>query len=364
MKVKSIVGAALLLALGLFSLTLTAGELFPQDTDKSKCVYTDRVQKMPRLRGVMSPSGKIKEDDLKTLGRWGANLLRYQIVRGWNERNNNQDRAEYLNWVDSKITHLLNDVLPWANAAGVQVIVDLHVAPGGRDQTGDMNMFYDRRHADTFLMAWTNIATRCAGRKGICGYDLINEPCQRRPSPKDCDLLTLQERAAKLVREIDSSTPIIVESNGWDSPKEFHCMCVFKMKDVIYQAHMYQPMAFTHQGVPGVGQSAPTRYPDSSKGWDKDYLRRQLAEVRAFQVTHGARIYIGEFSAIAWADGAEAYLRDVNSLCEEYGWDWSYHAFREWQGWSVEHEGPDANHLKPSADNPRKRALLDGLSGL
>ena len=22
---------------------------------------------------------------------------------------------------------------------------------------------------------------------------------------------------------------------------------------------------------------------------------------------------------------------------QEYGWDWSYHAFREWPGWSLEH---------------------------
>ena len=32
-----------------------------------------------------------------------------------------------------------------------------------------------------------------------------------------------------------------------------------------------------------------------------------------------------------------------------------------WNGWSVEHEGPDAQHMVPSADNSRKRALLEGL---
>ena len=70
---------------------------------------------------------------------------------------------------------------------------------------------------------------------------------------------------------------------------------------------------------------------------------------------------MGEFSAVAWAPGAADWLRDAISLFEEYGWDWTYHAFREWPPWSVEHEGPDAAHMAPSADNPRKRALLDGL---
>jgi hypothetical protein len=97
-------------------------------------------------------------------------------------------------------------------------------------------------------------------------------------------------------------------------------------------------------------------------GWDISYLRRVLEPVRAFQKRHNARIYVGEFSAIAWAPGADRYLRDCISLFEEYGWDWTYHAFREWAGWSVEHEiaGPGQQPV-PSDDNPRKRALLDGF---
>jgi len=38
-----------------------------------------------------------------------------------------------------------------------------------------------------------------------------------------------------------------------------------------------------------------------------------------------------------------------------------YHAFREWSGWSVEHEGEGDGSLRFSVGNPRKRALLDGL---
>ena len=56
------------------------------------------------------------------------------------------------------------------------------------------------------------------------------------------------------------------------------------------------------------------------------------------------------------------YLRDCIAIFDEYGWDWTYHAFREWPGWSVEHEGDDIGHMAPSADNPRKRALLDGFA--
>ena len=53
----------------------------------------------------------------------------------------------------------------------------------------------------------------------------------------------------------------------------------------------------------------------------------------------------------------------ATAVFAEYGWDWTYHAFRKWAGWSVEHEGEDAASLRPSADNLRKQALLEGLRG-
>ena len=105
---------------------------------------------------------------------------------------------------------------------------------------------------------------------------------------------------------------------------------------------------------------------DQAKGLGKEWLRERLRPLREFQLRHGVRIYIGEFSAIAWAPGADQYLRDCTDLFNEFGWDWTYHAFREWEGWSVEHEAlrpADSSkaNLVPAADTPRKRALLDGL---
>ena len=65
--------------------------------------------------------------------------------------------------------------------------------------------------------------------------------------------------------------------------------------------------------------------------------------------------------AAAWAPGADQYLRDCIALFNEYGWDWTYHAFRESPVWDVEKErGADGKYV-PSPDNPRKRTLLDGF---
>ena len=42
---------------------------------------------------------------------------------------------------------------------------------------------------------------------------------------------------------------------------------------------------------------------------------------------------------------------------EANGWDWSYHAFREWSGWSVEH-GPDRADTKRATKPTDRERLL------
>ena len=322
--------------------------------------YTPDVSARPRLRGVMSPAREMTEDDFKTLHSWGATLLRYQMIRSWHGVNTNQDLDEFGRWLDGKLDHFDSFVLPMANKYGIMVVLDMHVPPGGRDVLGDMHMFYEEKYASNFIETWRRIAKRFKGRKGIYGYDLINEPAQRLATMPGLDYWSLQVRAAEAIRSEDPLTPIVIESNNWDGPSTFSYLSPVKLTNVIYQVHMYAPMDFTHQWVLGMRQST-FAYPNAEKGWGPKFLRETMKPVLDFQRKHGARIYVGEFSAVCWAPGAENYIRDCIGMFEEYGWDWTYHAYREWAGWSVEHEGKDVGSLRSSPDNPRKRALLDGF---
>ena len=322
------------------------------------------VQRHSPLRGCMLPARDTTEVDIADLAAWGATMARFQIMRNWTAVNDCQDLDEYAQWIDSRLDNLA-DVLRWAQARGMKIVVDLHSPPGGkRQRPREMNMLHDDKYADAFVETWRRIARRFAGNPAIYGYDLINEPAQwgaARNSYWD-----LQRRAAEAIREIDPATPIIVASNMADSPGAFRYLSPLAMDNVIYQIHVYAPGKFTHQGVGGglvrKADGSQYKWPDPEMRWDVNYLRRILEPVRAFQEKHHARIYVGEFSAIAWAPGADRYLRDCISLFEEYGWDWTYHAFREWAGWDVEKEtaGPGQPPV-PSADNPRKRALLYGF---
>ena len=336
-------------------------EAFPPLTPPDfQAPYTKRLQDEPVRRGAMSPSfytEAVVSKDLPVLRSWGANLLRWQITRNWGRRYDNQDPAEYLQWIQSRIPGTLA-VLDKAHELGMKVVVDLHVPPGGRDAQGNMVMFDNATYAEAFQEAWRMLATACKGHPALFGYDLINEPSQPYKVSRR-DYLGLQYDVARIVREIDSETPIVVEANGWDNAAMFAYMSALPLPDVIYQVHCYVPGEFTHQGVKR--EWIRLSYPDAARGWDKEFLRKHLRPVREFQLRHGARIYVGEFSAVRWAAGAEEYLRDCIALFEEYGWDWSYHAFREWEGWSVEH-GEDPQDTRPvSQDTARKRILLEGF---
>lgn len=328
-----------------------------------RITYPDRVKAMPLLRGAQVSAHEITEDDFKTMHEWGMTLIRYQMTRQFSAIGANRDLDDYRRFIDGKVDQLLERVLPRARKYGIKVCVCLHVTPGGRDASRELALFRERPYYDAFIETWRRIATRCRGNEDVIyGYDLMNEPVQFDGVEEGMDYWNVQRRAAELVRSIDPKTTIIIEGNIWDPPASFSDLPALKMDNVIYQVHMYQPGQYTHQGVLKGSPIGPV-YPDPEQKWDRNYIRRQMRKVREFQLAHDARIYVGEFSAAAWAKGADRYIEDCVSVFEEYGWDWSYHAFREWPGWSVEHEGPDKNHLKPSADNPRKRALIRCLRG-
>ena len=257
------------------SLRIGAGEgLFRKVNADYRVSYPESVRAR-RRRGVMSPSRDMTEDDFRTLKAWGANLLRYQMVRNWSKSDDNQDLAEYDRWQDGRLDHLEQFVLPMAEKYGIDVVIDLHVFPGGRDKTKESNILHDRRFAEHFLERWHIIATRFKGRKNIYGYDLVNELNQRRRSDVT-DYWNLQREAAEIVRSIDPVTPIIVGANLMENPSAFEYLSPLRMDNVIYQVHMYEPGAFTHDRVHPEEQKAkpdPTiAYPAVRKDgtWDKD----------------------------------------------------------------------------------------------
>jgi len=314
----------------------------------------DRRTDAPRLRGVMyGPHGK--EGDLRDLASWHANLIRWQLY--W-YKGSLHDLDAYDRWLNKTMDEI-DGFLPLCEKLGLRVVIDLHTPPGGT-RNRQMGIFEEKRFQEKFVESWDRIATRFKNRPAIWAYDLLNEPVEGAIAPGLEDWPTLAERVAKRVRAIDPVRAIIFEPGpfgGWDNLPFIKPLDV---PGVIYSVHLYDPMQLTHQGVLS-GTPVGVSYPGEIAGrrWDKDALRRALEPVRQFQLDYGVPIYIGEFSCIRWAPGESAprYLRDAIDIFEEYGWDWSYHAYREWQGWNVE-IGSDKNDETPATQPTLRQRIL------
>ena len=302
-----------------------------------RCEYTPEFLARPITRGVMSPDPlKVTEKDVDDLGSWGATNIRWQL-KGSNEQA--VDLEVYNNLIDRQLNRL-EELLPAFERNGIHIIIDMHLLPGGRiDYAGPLgtageeavaaygNAAANRalgveKYYRAYLDTWRKIARRFKPYPIVMGYDLFNEPVQSCEMPHD--YLSIQYDAARAIREIDPERMIVISPNNWGGPGGFAGMI-----DGVYA--------------------------------DKKLLKKYLKPVVEFQKKYGARIYCGEFSVARYAPGGAQYLKDVISIFEEYGWDWSYHAFRESHYWSVEHAGPDGAHPVPARDTDRKRVLLEAF---
>ena len=345
--------------------------LFPPKNAGRKVKYPKRVAKRPPLRGAMIRPD-LKEQDVADLASWGARLMRFQIFevpeKGYDKEKATTAEvvAKFRRDVAVHLDYLESNVLGWARKYGMMVVVDMHMVPAGQKVSSGFRASVqdDDELFGVFCDEWKKIAERLKGNEDVIyGYDIVNEPGQNRP--QKYGYFGLQERIAKEIRKIDPKTTIVVESSNACSPDAYSYMNALDIDNVIYQVHVYQPMSYTHQGLRNGGSSSPYPQPAtaSSLAVDKEYLRKVVAPVRKFQKEHGCRIYVGEFSAVAWAEGAAQYLDDLISIFEEYGWDWTYHAFREASLWSVEHEATDFSHRwKAKEDTDRKKVLLKYFS--
>jgi endoglucanase len=319
---------------------------------------------LPRLRGAMV-SPNIDADSLRVLGQdWKANLIRFQLIRFG--RAGQQATADgYDAWLEGELKKL-DAALPLCEKYGLLVVVDLHSPPGGKATTSgyigsDGGLFNHLQTQQKFIEVWRRIALRYKNAKAIWGYDLANEPVEEESDEACDDWQALAERTARAIRSIDPERALIVEPAPWGGPEGLDELVPIPVSNVVYSVHMYLPHAFTHQGVHRPGPAY--RYPGLIEGklWDKAQLELALQPAIRFQQRYGVHLYIGEFSAIRWApeNSAARYLSDLIDIFEAHGWDWSYHAFREWSGWSVEH-GADKQNLQPAASPTDRQQLLRG----
>jgi endoglucanase len=186
-----------------------------------------------------------------------------------------------------------------------------------------------------------SLAKRYKNETTIAAYDLMNEPRRNPKLPgSDAECMTLQSNMVDAIRSVDSNHVIAIEvldnqMLGRVKP--------LPQKNLIYSPHGYSPLSITHQGIGS--NTARKIYPATSGTYTANYFPNvsYWKAPRDFQLKYNAVIWVGEFSCANYAPKnslgewtSTRWIEDVIVQMKQWGWSWSYHAWREWQGWDAE----------------------------
>lgn len=320
---------------------------------------------LERLRGMMVMTD-ISEEDLRELGSWGANHIRFQLTWGGFPYSpaDTVDMPVYMNWLDNRLNHL-DRLLPLCKELGMNVTIDLHTMPGGRDRTSwEARAFKHAEWQQAFVDVWKHISTRYKDNPVIWGYDLANEPHEGNVPEGLKTWQELTEVTSQAIRQIDQQHAIIIEAAPGGNPISLAQFQPVKASGVVYSFHMYEPAQFTHQGIDKDVEGISYPGEIDKVYWNKEQLEKFLQPVIQWQKDYNAHIYVGEFSAIRWAPDSSAYnyLKDCIEIFEANDWDWNYHAFREWEGWSVEYDNNKQNTQPSPTPTPRQQLMMEWFS--
>lgn len=289
---------------------------------------------------TVSASAAQPEDVYLLKKRLGINAIRLELnVRVLAQRNNLKPDATWaraLEWTDTML-----DACRQAGIVGIIAIAQFPIDPSLKITQESPEFWDNARHASETLGLIAQLGDRYKDRgKEFAAYEILSEPLIREGQSVrvPSSWRTLQMDIIKTIRKRDSMRYIVINPPPGGSPHAYADFQPFEGARLIYGAHMALPHAYTHQGVNGrkLGYTYPGRVAWSY--WDKKALETSLAAVRTFQLRYNVPIWIGEFSVVRWAPGAEQYIRDITSLFKAYGWGSAYFAYHEFHGWNPDYD--------------------------
>lgn len=174
----------------------------------------------------------VAKDDIDVLAAWGFNSVRLPMhYRLYTLSVAEEPVAGRQTWLEDGFRRT-DELIAWAKANGLYVILDLHAAPGG--QGNDLNisdrdpsqpsLWDDAANRDKTVALWRELARRYRDEPAVAGYDLINEPnwgfsdAQDKHGCKETGNAPLREllvRISAAIREVDTRHMLIVEGNCW-----------------------------------------------------------------------------------------------------------------------------------------------------
>lgn len=174
----------------------------------------------------------VSKDDIDALAGWGFNSVRLPMhYELYTLPLSKEPVRGQQTWLEDGFRRT-DELIAWAKANGMYVILDLHAAPGG--QGNDLNisdrdpatpsLWDEAGNRDKMVALWRKLAQRYRDEPAVAGYDIINESNWGFASAQDkngCEetgnapLRELLVRTTAAIREVDRRHIVIIEGNCW-----------------------------------------------------------------------------------------------------------------------------------------------------
>lgn len=233
--------------------------------------------------------------------------------------------------------------------AGLAVVVDFHPEEPYKHAVAK-----DPAAEADFVAMWRALARHLASRDpDRMFFEVMNEPVLRDAARWN----RIQKQVLAAMREAAPHHTLIAGAAEWSTVDNLEQVEVVPDRNVVYNFHCYEPLPFTHQDAPWVGEltrglrNAP--YPSSPEAvapllaglpddaarqrmaqygrenWNATRLESRLGRAAAWAQKHGVAVTCNEFGVyrVALADDRNRYIGDVRKALEKHhiGWCmWDY----------------------------------------
>ncbi len=170
--------------------------------------------------------------DIDAMARWGFNSVRLPMHYNLYTLPVDQEPVPgQQTWLEKGFA-MTDELIAWAKANNMYVILDLHAAPGG--QGNDLaisdrdpnkpSLWQSDANQQKMIELWRKLAQRYANEPAIAAYDIINEPnwgFEQHDDKHGCKetqnapLKKLLRDVTRAIRSVDNNHLIIIEGNCW-----------------------------------------------------------------------------------------------------------------------------------------------------
>ncbi len=284
------------------------------------------------MAGGFQLAPRAPEADVRALLALKPNIIRYQLhVDPWLP-----GPTEWLAALELEFIHL-RATLEIVNEfrANCRVIIDMHRGPGGdyhRVTTPRQHLFDGGNWGyQALLSGWENIAIRFSGYR--IGYGILNEP-----AGANGEVEALMRQAVQRIRYYDNTNPVVVTCPFGD-PERFRWKVPLDEWNVWYEAHLYYPIRYTHQGLYAYPENI--RYGNMRYNWEK--MRKHMRHLANFKQRTGFQVFIGEMGCRVGSEGERMWWTDALHMVDRNDFHWCAHAWREANVWNYE-QSPEIMH--------------------